>query len=361
MDTMTQDITEDLEQAFGDDIDRLYSDSVEGDALSDELNQLLDAAVAVERFGMNPTAFGLLQTTHLLSGTSLDALAMENFSYDKPEGDETSMALEALSDKIKDTVARWSAKIISVAKGVSDKIIHVIGGLWDTISDLTKSLTSKAWDTAKAGGRTIKAHPFKTVMAATVAVGAVAGLVALVASGSPGSFSNENALQSFMYSVQDHINKIGWPGGSIVPKMAENASKITITINPADVAKASGTAGDLGWTASAVKAVSGQLSKAWGTLKGAASPLIGKVTGVASKLNDIGDPGTAIKDKVVEKTKSKFTGWISQQIANKYIALALWSVVGVITKLLADVVRKAFVMVKETFQSLKQEASPQPA
>ena len=344
-----------FDEAFGDDSDRLASDNQEAETLSNELDQLLGAVVAVESFGMNPTAFGIMQSAGLLNGTSLNALAMENFQYDKPEGDESEMVVEALVGKIKEKAAQWSAKILTVIKNAADKILNVIGGLWTKVSDLTKTLTSKAWDKTKAVGTVIKAHPYKTVMAAVIAAAAVGAFIMWFGNHAQPDM-NENQLQAWVNTAKQLLGPCGSPLGRMELTETVRGSKLSYVWHAGEetvtVAK---TASELSWSSSAVKAMSGQLGKAWSSLKSGASLMTGKVVNLGIKLNDIGDPGAATKELVTQKTGSKITGWMSQQLANKAIGGVFWTMIAIITSLLKNVVAKAFNMVHDTFNSLKQE------
>lgn len=335
--------------------------------LDQELYQLLGAAQSLEAFGMNPTAFMIGQTTNLWAGTSLQALAVENFSYQGPNGVETEMALEALVDKIKDKMAMWSAKVLSFVRGVGDKITNILSGMWDALSTAGKDITAKAWDKAKVAGKTIKAHPYQTIAAVAAAAVAVAAIVAMVAAGQPGAFANESALQSFMYKMKDMITNIKWPFGKLTANVVEGtysnvdmkSFRLSYVMEATDgAAKASDTIGKLGWGQAAARAVSGQLSRVWSILKAGIGGAGSKVLAGVKAINDIGGEMPAkVGEKIASKTKSKLAGWASSKIVEKMYMTALWSIVGVMYHLLKDIVLTAFKTVTDTFKSLKPATS----
>lgn len=362
------DVTMEISTDYDHDSDDAFAPIDDGiGELDQELYQLLSAAHSLETFGMNPTAFAIGQATNLWTGTSLQALAVENFSFQGPHDAETAMAMEALTDKIKDKMAMWSAKVLNFVKNVGDNVTGILSGMWDKLSAASKDLTTKAWDKAKVAGKTIKAHPYKTIAAVAAAAVAVAAIVAMVAAGQPGAFANESALQSFMYKMKDMINGIKWPFGKLSANVVEGtfsdvahkSFRLSYAMEASDAtAKASATIDKLGWGQAAARAVSGQLSRVWTILKTGIGTAGGKVLAGVKAINDIGgDMPDKVAGKVADVTKSKLAGWASSKIVEKMYMTALWSIVGVMYHLLKDVVLTAFRMVTDTFTSLKPATS----
>ena len=343
-----------FDSAFGEDIDRLNEDEANLICLEKEVTQLLDCTTAVESFGMNPTAYEVMKTTGLLSGTSLMALGAECFNVGNNGDLETQMALESLTDKIKDSIAKWSAKILAFATSMSEKTTSILSSLWIKITDKSKALTDKAWDTASVAGKQIKAHPFKTIAAVVAAAAAVAAIVALIASGMPGSYANESALKSFTYKVQDMISKIQWPFGKFAVKVAEDGSKIVCHMDGTKaLVKYTGTVAEAGWTQTAVKAVMSQLNKVWSTLKTGIKAGGMKVFNSVKKIDSIGgDMGSVVGGRVTNKTGSKIVGWATNKAIEKAYITFLWSMLGVMYVLIRTVVIAAFRMVAELMYTL---------
>lgn len=354
----TQEISTDYDLDYDDPNDVTV---VDVDKVEIELDQLLEAACAVETYGIDPSSFGALKATNLLAGTSLMALACEAFGTHGPDDAETELALEGLGENIQKKTAEWSAKILAFAKNSAEKVVKVITDSWVKIADIGKGLLSSAWDKAKAAGTVIRAHPYKTIFAMLVAAVAVAAVAAAVASGMPGSYANETALQSFMYKVKDSIAKIKLPFGKIDPKVVEGTFshgkkfKLECAIDMSGAAEHASEAADkLGWTQSAIRAVGSKLSEIATSLKSSVVGVSRKIIDAAKAVNKIGgEMPKKIGDKVAAKTGSGILGWAAQQIVNKAYMTALWSVVGVLYNMIKTIVLKAYKMVQETFTSLK--------
>lgn len=353
VDIITQEISEDYDHDQLEEIDCNFRNM---DQLDQELKQLMDSTLAIEQFGMNPSAFGVLKTTGLLSGTALNTPALEFFATQNVDNLESDIALEALTDKIKQKMTEWAAKIISAAKGMTDTVTSILSTLWTKVSEQGKMLTASVWDKAKVAGATIKAHPYKTLAAMITAAAVVVAIIALVASGMPGAYANETVLKSFIFKIQDMIKTIKLPFGKINVSTLADGTKIVCNIDQTTKMTA-GAAKlvDLGWTQNAVKAMSGSLNRVWSSLKINASAISTKVVSSVKFVNDIGgDMNNKIGMTVATKTGSKLFGWAAQEVVKKAYTTALWSIIGVLYMLLKEVVIKAFRMINDTFRSLKQ-------
>lgn len=237
--------------------------------LQNELQHLTTARDAIREHGSNPTAIALMRASGLLSGTSLDAIAIETFTQDSVDGIETLTALESLDASIDEKKASWSAKIISTVKSFSVKILQVIEPIWNKISELFGKLTSKTWDATKSVGRAIKAHPYKTIMVTVVAIASVAGILAYCGSFLPGSNHGWAALGKFDTKLGELAKKIKLPFGGKVDVIGGTAKNL----NHIDVVFAPRNAGSIpiaesGWTQAAAKTCYTQLSSAMNSIKG---------------------------------------------------------------------------------------------
>lgn len=251
-------------------IDVVFAEVMGEEALLDnmalELTQLDACMVAVASYGSNPTAVAIMQSQGLLDGTALESLGLESVTVEMPGGAESEMALEALSEKIQEKSAAYAAKILHVFQAAGSKILGGLTAVWDKVTGLVKTLTTGAWDKAKASGRVIKAHPYATIAAVATAMVAVAGIVVYCGGSMPTMAGGQKALESFGARVKDMVNKIKWPFGQV--KVEQQGMKLIphfSNTNATDVVGVlqEGSADKLGWTQNAVKAVMANATKAW--------------------------------------------------------------------------------------------------
>jgi hypothetical protein len=252
--------------------------------MASQMTMLVDSSIAIESFGFNPTAAAILQTTGLLNGTALESLALESLSFSAGKSAESQMALEAIGEKIKDTSAKWSAKVLSVAAGAGDKIMSVLTPLWDKVSGLVSKLASASWDKAKAAGATVKAHPYATVGAVIASIAAVAGVIAFTAGGMPAMGAKVDVMKSFLGSIVERVNKVKFPFGKFKASVSDNGMKLLTSVDgPKGVFNVADTKtiSELGWTQKAVAAMKTQLDRAWAALKPSLSALSARASKVA--------------------------------------------------------------------------------
>jgi hypothetical protein len=329
-----------------------------GNDLDQQVAQLLSSAIAIDTLGMSKTSFAILKSSDLLSGTSLDALGTENFSTTPGDDPESQMAVEALLDKMKEKAGAWSARILNLTTKISTTIVDLSKSLWSQISEKVSALNTKAWDKAHAVTQTMKAHPYKTVAAVAVAAAAAIGIIGFIMNGMSGAYANQSALKSFMYRIQDMVKGIKWPFGSVASDVIEQggsfkfATKVT---RATTVALESESVVKLGWTQSAVRAVSGQVGRFTTTLTSSASKFGGKVVDVLKMVNNNTGDGMAgiVEGAVKGKTQSTLGGWAAKEVVKRLYNTALWAVVGLVVFLLKEVVLKAYNVIKDTFSTLK--------
>lgn len=254
-----EDVLEAEEAVETDDIDEDV-DAIDADEA--EMEQLMGSIVALETFGSNPAAIGILQATGLLNGTALSSCGLETFQFEGPQGAETQMAVEALGEKLKAKASEWSARIVSVVSKLGSAVTGAIKGLWEKISAASKALAAGAWDKAKATGATIKAHPYATVATAVAAAAAVATIVVYAGGNLPAKGAKSEVIDKFTKSIADKINGIKWPFGSLSAKV-EGAKLVLDTAGAKVTSAASAGVAKLGWTQPAVKAVSTKLTGVW--------------------------------------------------------------------------------------------------
>jgi ElaB/YqjD/DUF883 family membrane-anchored ribosome-binding protein len=363
MTEFNQEISDDLEQAFGDDIDRLNRDQADITHLQDELGQMMNSLVALETYGSNPASLQLLRNAGWLAGTSMDAIALESFSHDTPDGVESAMATEALASTIAATLDRWSARILSFVKNMLGKVTDMFSSLWTKISTLGQQLTSKAWDATKAAGRTIKAHPYATVMAALVAAAAVTGVVSYVVTGTPVPRAGQEAMKAFLSKVKTMVGAIKSPFCSVSADLVKDGNGIVYDMDKVEaLAKLNNTPAKLGWTQSAVKSVLNKAGMIWSELKTSLGKMGGKIISCLKFVDAVGgDMPEVAKNTVKEHTGSGIAGWATKEIVGKIYGFMIWAVIGLVYKLLKDVGLKAYTVVAETLGVLKPEVQAQTA
>lgn len=258
------------------------------ETLGQEMAMIENSIVAIESYGINPSAMAILQTTGLLSDTVLEAVGIESLGYAGPKSDETAIALEALADKGEAKKTSWAAKIVSMAKGVADKVMSVLGGIWSKITSVTKAVAGYTWDKVKAGAAVVKAHPYKTIIAVVAAIAAVAGIVAFTATSGPAVLAvpagkGVNAMIKFSEAVASKVNAIKWPFGKVAAEVSEKGSlALTVTSNVA--APEAAALAKTGWTSTVFNGVSSALGRSWKGIADGVGAMGGKISSAASSV-----------------------------------------------------------------------------
>lgn len=256
-----EDEEEDAEDEDEDDdvnVDQLMQE-IENDTLV--MSQMSDSYAAIESFGITPTSGAIMQTMGWLDSTALSSIGLEAFQSDGPDSPETAMALEALGETLKAKAAAWGAKIMSVANAVGGKIFAGMKTVYNTVTGGIAKLASGTWDVTKAAGRTIKAHPYKTILAAVVAIGAVAAVAAYVSGGLPMPGASLEAVKTFGKGLVEKINKIKPAFGSVKATLNAATGKVQLHLGMASSAAKAQAFKGLGWTQAMVKSAGSQLAR----------------------------------------------------------------------------------------------------
>ena len=164
--------------------DMLFDDDGDGleglESLGSEIEHLENLATAIETYGISPALMYVADREGLLSSTFISIPATESMMQPYRPGSSTSTAaLEGVMDAIKSKTAEWAARAGGMIKGLLSKSMDVIKNATSWVADFSKHIASKTWDAAKATGRTIKAHPYKTVLVVIASVAAVATVLSL--------------------------------------------------------------------------------------------------------------------------------------------------------------------------------------
>ena len=368
--SMTSEMDEEDEEMSDPELDDVEDSEDELVMLENQMRMMVDSAIAIEQFGINPTAMAVMQTTGLLDGTALSSLGLESVNFASGKDAESQLALEALGDKMKETSAKWSAKIMHVVKSSGEMLMKVLNPLWDKISMVTSKLVSGVWDKTKAASSYVKAHPYKTIAAIIAAVSAVAAIVAYVASGAPASGAKMDVMMSFVNRTREQIGKIKLPGGDIIAKVSENGMKLSLemkthagaAINTAKAVVDKVSVEALGWSQIAVKAIGGQLNRAWDVTKHSWTALGTRSTKLVGNLAENGFAKTLGTSAMVAtagvlayaKVKASLVG-----LATYYGTLI--NVILNLVKLTRWVVVGGFRMILNTFKALMPHAEPATA
>lgn len=276
-------------------MEEVESDMAMIESLGQEMSMIENSIVAIESYGINPSAMAILQTTGLLSDTVLEAVGIESLGYAGPKSDETAIALEALADKGEAKKTSWAAKIVSMAKGVADKVMSVLGGIWNKITSVTKAVAGYTWDKVKAGAAVVKAHPYKTIIAVVAAIAAVAGIVAFTATSGPAVLAvpagkGVNAMIKFSEAVASKVNAIKWPFGKIGAEVSEKGQLLLTHSGGAkgvawtNVAPEATTIAKSGWTSTVFNGVSSALGRSWKGIADGVGAMGGKISSAASSV-----------------------------------------------------------------------------
>jgi len=319
-------------------MEEVESDVIAIEQYGRDMAMIADSIVAIESFGINPSAIAILQTTGLLTDTVLEAVGVESLGYAGPKDDQTLIALEALEAKGDDKAASWSAKIMSMAKSVGSKIMSVLGSIWEKITGTVKAIGGYTWDKAKAAGAVVKAHPYKTILAVVVAIAAVAGITVFISGGLPALAASTktgdmaNKAIKFGQTVAAKVNSIKWPFGKVAAEAAEKTGKLSLTVTSNMAAPEAAALGKMGWTSTVVKGVESTLGRAWGSIKTGAEALGSSTTSYAKTFSESAwDSASRVNETLVKVQKGN-NGFITAKSAgtNFGIVAAAGLTVGII-------------------------------
>jgi hypothetical protein len=354
-------------------LDQFEAGEQQLEQLSEQVRMLSESAIAIESFGNNPTAMAIMQTTGLLDSTALQSMALESVNFTAGHEPESQMALEAIGDKIKDTATAWAAKVVSVVKTGTEKLLTLLEKMWTGVSGAASKLASGTWNAAKAATAKVKAHPYATAAACVAAVAVVGGIVAMVATGTPAPGAKIDVMKAFMKKVAASFSAVKWPFGKVGASVSENGMKLIPQMggqagvfNVADTK----TIKELGWSQSAVKALLGQLNRAWDGVKkglGALGTRTLKLVGEGFKLHDdfVSKPAAAAGDAAgnavmrglrarnVGPGKTLIAGFYAKYVTEQAYKGAIYTLIGGLYKLCRGVVVGTFRLLMKTLNALK--------
>lgn len=208
----------------------------EAEDLETELLALVDVTQTLSTYGVNRTALSLMQTTGLLSGTSLMAIAVESLQ-DDDKALEASHVTTSLKDKITSKAKEWSAKILSFFTDKGSIIFTQIHKLWDKLKAKIHTTKDVIDQKLKEGKDYAKVHPYRTIVTALTACASVLGIMAFTTRMLP-AFKNVAQASGFTKRFMSMVDTIKWPFGPVKTSLVNGGKKVGLTI--AGVAAATG-------------------------------------------------------------------------------------------------------------------------
>ena len=343
-----------IDGAFGEDIDRLASDVDALDSLEQELVNMAVAHDYLQCFGLTPANYSFLTAVQLLASTSVGTIAMESLSTNEGIDENTQIACEALSASIKEKAAAWGAKILSFANKAATSIMRAFTPIITKIASAGTTLGNATWDAAGAAGRTIKAHPYKTIMITLAAVAAVVGVVMIVSSGLPIGTVTNGALRSFVDKFNSLVQKVKMPGVKLLNKALPGADVSIAQIQSVEtIAPVSDSVGALGWTKNAVKAIGAQVSANYKKIATSVKTIYTSILKpIEDKVAKVLFLPKDVAEIVKKKSGSRIAAWATEKVGGGIYYAFLKRVFSTVYGLIKNVVLKAFTMIKNTFSAL---------
>lgn len=196
----------------------------------------------ISTHGVSKSSFLIMKSANLLTSTSLDFVSLESL-----DSSHNEIALESLLDKAKEKIATWSAKVLSFTKSAQLKITNLFNPLLNKLKEYSKKVIDKVFSKADGAKKYVKAHPYKTIAAAILAVLAVIGVGQFIIRGFP-LFRNASRIPQFMSTVGRMISKIKYPLGKIATSYSKGGTVLKVTIASGGFITGAGTIAALGWT-----------------------------------------------------------------------------------------------------------------
>lgn len=317
-----------------------------------EVVQLFNQGNRIESEGLKPEDLKSLQMNKLLQGTALEYFIPEIFESSDFDDQEKSIALEALTTKIKDKMIEWSARILTFIKNLNNKILKATTELWEKLENNISSLINNSWDKAKSLEKEIKTHPYKT---AAIVVGSIVAVAAIITFTGPAISTGKDALSNLILRLKAALEAFKSPLVKVGVEVSESGVLKASVENLTSIEMVSGNASKLSWSQTAVKLLFNKLKGAWRNIVSGVLTIGSKAINLVKWVNTTGGDGPKILgEQIAAKTGSKLLGWAVHKPLEKAYLTALWSVVGVIGLILYKIVTKSFLFLKQVFKPLEQ-------
>lgn len=320
------------------DINDVKTDLNELETLSCDLDKLTGSYHAVENFGISHTSVELLKITGLLSSTALSGVALESLLPESGDSVNSKIALEALSDTIKEKAAKWSAKLLSSAKKLGTIVSNVITPLWNKIKELASKAKEKISNNAAV--QYVKTHPYETIFYSIAACTAIYTTMNFALQAYPSLGAPDSSFVAFNKALVNKLRMIKLPWGKIYTKVTMDGKVVMCEVIPAASTKLTqtGTVSKLGWTKAAIDTVISSGSKVFSFMGGVVKDIHNYYSG------GIFLTGNFIK--YLTKSRALATGVVG------YMSWQYGKIVGILGVLLAAVVQRTFRMIKDVMTNL---------
>lgn len=336
MSNMTASIREDYDHEADPvyESEEMKNDISELETLANEMHTLEELHKNVSVFGMSATTVHFLKNT-LLSGTSLDAIAVE--SYNDNDTNQT-VALEAIVDKVKETASKWSAKIVSffskIKASFESSVLPLLAKLKDKASDLKEKFDDSAT------GKFVKAHPYVSFIAAATAISTIAAVISFYHTGVPKAAFTDKTASTFLSKIKDMLDKVKLPFGKVKTTYMADGQRFTAEVIM-DSAVKGDTVGKLGWTKNAIgnalSHVTESISNSWKFVSGVmrkphdTGVMVGRIVHHGTNDAAIGAKMTALTTAKVSLIYFSLLALYARVV--KFVVKLLWGAISAVAEL----------------------------
>lgn len=355
---MEEDDSELLPDPIDGEDDTFDDDLLTLEAMGKEVDTYHQTADVISQYGINPTVLSFLQSSTLLSGTMLGSVATETYGFHGAGDLRTEHAVESLVDKIKEKVTAWSAKIVSLVKNLSDKVLgpakELFAGIKSKFAGVKETLKSLAGD----AGEEIKTHPYRTLLAALTAALAVVGIVVFGLKNLPRA-KDAAKLPAVSEKIAGMINKLDWPGGKIVGLSTKG--KLTLgAIGAVAIGSGAASLTRMEWSAGAVDKITTLCDRIFEGLKSAWSALVPVGQAVVEDAKMIGGNlqkayyggASAVEDKHQERSETHQSFLTNVAALPGVFVVGVMSILYVLYKLAKGVIIASFKITNAVFDKL---------
>lgn len=338
--SIREDYDHDYDPETEDALDKeISNDLLETENIADSLARLASSYTAIESFGISTTSIEILRITGLLTSTALDKIALENNSQECNDNLNSKLALEAISDEIKDKVAKWSAKLLNLAKKSGEVLSKIITPIWERIKKYAELAKEKIGNNPAI--QYVKTHPYETIFYSISAIVAVYATMSFAIQAYPALTAPESVLVTFNKNLVNKLRMIKLPWGKVYTKVTMDGKVVMCEVIP-EAGKAltkAGSASKLGWTRGAIDGILNLTDKAFsGAVK------------VVKDVNSFYMSGIFLGGGAVKfLTGSKALGTATAG----FLGYGYGRIIANLSILVMMIIKKTFSMIRDTFSNLK--------
>lgn len=239
------------------DIDSELSSILE---LKNELQRHIDIYDNIVVYGSSLTTLSLLKSQRLLSSSSTHAIAIEQFKS-IPTVDLDDLALEGILSSIVDKYSLWKSKLEDLAENGLDKVISDIEPIYNNAIETIQSVIDSGVTASNEISKTVKAHPYKTIVVAVTTIATVIGIVMFVTRGFPNISTISTNFSLFTKKLRSLVISIRSPFNQTVSiSKTTGIPKVVVGRGPDPIIS---TIGELGYTRASLINIVGRLRSLW--------------------------------------------------------------------------------------------------